>query len=132
MIYLDSSVALAQLLAEEVHPDDTFWSTGPFVSSRLLQYEVWVRIHARGLEDSHGEDVNRLLAGLDVLELAPPVLARALEPFPVPVRTMDALHLASVEFLRTQGQRPSLATYDRRQSEAAAALDIPLVDLAAA
>lgn len=103
MIYLDSSVVLAQILAEEVRPDDGFRSTGPFVSSRLLQYEVWVRIHARGLEESHGEDMNRLLAGLSLLELAPPVLAKALERFPVAVRTLDALHLASIQFLRGQG-----------------------------
>jgi type IV pilus assembly protein PilB len=32
-----------------------------------------------------------------------PVLARALEPFPVPLRTLDALHLAAVAFLRGRG-----------------------------
>jgi len=63
------------------------------------------------------------------LELAPPVLARALEPFPVAVRTLDALHLASIEFLRGLGQRPLLATYDRRLADAAIALDIPLAIL---
>ncbi len=128
MIYLDTSVVLAQLLAEDMHPDGSFWAGGPFVASRLLQYEVWTRIHAMDLGESHGEDVSAFLGGLAFLELAPPVLARALEPFPVPVRTLDALHLASLEFLGGQGQRPRLATYDRRQSEAAAALDIPLVD----
>lgn len=129
MIYLDTSVVLAQLLAEDVHPPSSFWSRGPFVASRLLQYEVWTRIHARDLAESHGDDVHELLGGLAFLELAPPVLARALEPFPVPVRTLDALHLASIEFLRTQGQHLSLATYDRRLTDAATALDIPLADL---
>ena len=132
MIYLDTSVALAELLGEDVHPDPSFWSGGPFVSSRLLEYELWVRINGRGLAESHGDLVRSFLAGLALLELAPPVLARALEPFPLPVRTLDALHLASVEFLRRQGQRPTLATYDRRLSEAAAALGIPLAELGAA
>jgi hypothetical protein len=60
------------------------------------------------------------------LELVSPVPARALAPFPVPVRTLDALHLASIEFLRGLGQRPSLATYDQRLAVAAEALAIPL------
>ena len=129
MIYLDTSVVLAQLLAEDVLPPSSFWSKGPLVASRLLQYEVWNRIHAMGLAESHGDDVHELLAGLAFLELAPRVLVRALEPFPVQVRTLDALHLASIEFLRAQGQHPNLATFDRRLAEAAAALDIPLADL---
>lgn len=131
MIYVDSSVVLAQLLAEDRAPDPSFWLGGPLVSSRLLSYEVWNRINGRGLAGSHGEDVRTLLGRLAFLELAPQVLARALEPFPVPVRTLDALHLASLVFLRTMGQRPSLATYDIRLSSAAAALNIPLVPLAA-
>ena len=129
MIYVDSSVVLAQLLAEDVHPDPSFWEQGPLVSSRLLEYEVWTRVNGRGLGATHGEDVRLLLGRLAFLELAPPVLARATEPFPTPVRTLDALHLASIDFLRGMGQRPTLATYDRRLSEAAAALDIPVVAL---
>jgi hypothetical protein len=38
-------------------------------------------------------------------------------------------HLASIEFLRGLGQRPSLATYDVRLAEAARALAIPLADI---
>jgi uncharacterized protein len=129
MIYLDSSVALAQLLAEDRLPDPTLWDRGPLVSSRLLEYEVWTRINARGLAASHEDVVRGLLGRISFLELAPPVLARALEPFPVAVRTLDALHLASIEFLRGLGQRPSLATYDQRLAGAAEALAIPLVTI---
>jgi hypothetical protein len=129
VIYLDSSVILAQLLAEDRFPDPSFWNGGPLVSSRLLEYEVWNRINGRGLAGSHGDDVRSLLGRVAFLELAPPVLARALEPFPTPIRTNDALHLASIEFLRTVGQRPSMATYDRRLSEVAVELAIPLVQL---
>lgn len=38
----------------------------------------------------------------------------------------EALHLASIEFLRGLGQQPMLATYDRRMAEAAASLGISL------
>lgn len=126
MIYVDSSVVLAQLLAEDRYPDPAFWDGGPFVSSRLLEYEVWNRINARGLNVSHAEEVRLLLGRIAFLELVPPVLARALEPFPVSVRTLDALHLASIEFLRGLGQRPLLATYDGRLADAATGLDIAL------
>jgi hypothetical protein len=47
------------------------------------------------------------------------VLVRARAPFPSPVRTLDALHLASVHFLREQGQDVSLASYDERMLTAA-------------
>jgi hypothetical protein len=42
------------------------------------------------------------------------------------VRTRDALHLASIEFLRRQGQKVELASYDRRLIAAAAKLEVPL------
>lgn len=129
MIYLDSSIILAQLLAEDRRPAPAFWEEGPFVSSRLLEYEVWNRINGRGLTASHGDEVRMLFERVAFLELVPPVLQRALDPFPAPVGTLDALHLASMIFLRGLGQRPSLATYDQRLADAAAALDIARVDL---
>lgn len=64
-----------------------------------------------------------------MLELTPPVLSRALDAFPIPVRTLDALHLASCEFLRSRGQRIELASYDGRMVDAARAIGLPLVDL---
>ena len=61
--------------------------------------------------------------------MVPNVLARALEPFPSPVRTLDALHLASIEFLRGQGQAIQLASYDDRLNVAAKALGVPIAPL---
>jgi predicted nucleic acid-binding protein len=99
------------------------------VSSRLLQYELWTRVHARRLTATHGEAARELLARIAFLELAPPVLARALEPFPTPVRTLDALHLASLDFIRSHGQPVELATYDERLREAARGLGMPIFAL---
>ena len=56
MIYLDSSVALAHLLAEDRFPPDEFWEQ-PLVSSRLLECQVWNRINAQQLQNSHGDAV---------------------------------------------------------------------------
>ena len=104
----------------------TLWSES-LVSSRLLHFELWTRIHARGLGRSHGEEVCQLLGRMALLELTPSVLARSLDPFPV--RTLDALHLASTEFLRQQGQDVRIASYDARMSEAGRRLGIAGVDL---
>lgn len=128
MIYIDTSVVLAQLLAEDRKPPVPLWEE-TLISSRLLQYEVWTRIHARQLTISHGEIVESLLNRLVMLELTPTVLARALEPFPLPVRTLHALHLASLEFLRDQRQAVRLASYDARMLAVAAKLAIPLYRL---
>jgi hypothetical protein len=128
MIYLDASVALAHLLAQDRTPPDALWRE-PLIASRLLQYELWNRIHARGLSRSHGEEARALIAHVALIELAPAVLARALEPFPIPLRTVDALHMASLEFLREHGLTVELASYDERMLAAARALRIPLYAL---
>jgi predicted nucleic acid-binding protein len=72
--------------------------------------------------------VRKLLRGLLFLEMTPTVLERALEPFPIPLRTLDALHVASIHHLRVLGDDVSLSTFDRRMSEAARAMGIPLWD----
>lgn len=128
MIYLDTSVALAQLLAEDRVPPESLWKE-TLVSSRLLEYELWNRLHARGLAASHGPAARALLGRLALLELAPTVVARALEPFPVPVRTLHALHLASLEFLRERRQDITLASYDERLNGAARKLGVRVMPL---
>jgi hypothetical protein len=72
---------------------------------------------------------HRPLARVGFLELSPPVPARALEPFPVPVRMLDALHLASVQFLKGLQADVTLASYDERQKAVARALGIGTADV---
>lgn len=127
MIYLDTSVALAQLLGETRRPPAALWSE-PLISSRLLEYELWTRVHARKIPARDHESVRSLLEQVSLLELSPTVLARALLPFPVPVRTLDALHLASLDYLRANGQDVPLASYDQRLNEAATRMGIDLHD----
>ncbi|MGH6916240.1 MAG: PIN domain-containing protein [Geminicoccaceae bacterium] len=129
MIYLDTSAFLAQLLAEHQRPPAALWQE-PLIASRLLAYEAWTRLHARGLETSHGRAADEFLARIALVELSPLVLRRALEPFPLPVRTLDALHLASIDFLIQRRLDVRLATYDRRLAAAAAAMGVSVYDLA--
>jgi len=44
LIYLDTSVALAQLLAEDRVPPEALWQE-PLISNRLIEYKIWKRIH---------------------------------------------------------------------------------------
>lgn len=128
MIYLDTSVVVAYLFGETVRPLDALWDE-KLTSSRLLEYELWTQINARRLSAAHGETARMLLGRIAFSELSRTVLARALDPFPTPVRALDALHLASLEFLRGQGHSVELASYDRRMIAAATALKIPLASL---
>jgi predicted nucleic acid-binding protein len=128
VIYLDTSVVLAHLLAEDRGPPPALWAEELW-SSRLLEYELWNRIHALDLARSHGDLVRLLLARVSLIELDPTVLGRATQPFPAPTRTLDALHLASASWLRERGGEVRLATYDRRLAEAAQAMGREVVEL---
>lgn len=128
MIYLDTSVALAHLLAEDRGPPAELWAE-ELVASRLLQYELWNRLHARELARSHGDIARLLLARVSWLELRPVVLERALHPFPTRVRTLDALHVSSALFLRERGREVAVATYDTGLGEASRAVGLSLYRL---
>jgi hypothetical protein len=104
-----------------------FWNS-KLVSSRLLEYEVWNRLHARQLGRSLASEARSLITGIELIELSEPVLSRALEPWPTTIRTLDA-HLATTEHLRSRGASIELASYDNRLAAAVRALGIPLAAL---
>jgi hypothetical protein len=128
VIYLDSSVLLARLFVEQRAPAEELWRQS-LISSRLLMYEVWSRLNGRGLDHSHGEPARALFDRITLLDLTPSVLDRALQPFSMPVRTLDGLHLASIVYLLSNRQPVELASYDKRLNAAARALGIPLAPL---
>jgi hypothetical protein len=128
VIYIDSSVALASVLTEARQPPEALWSKRLF-SSRLLEYEVWNRIFAKGIADTHRGEIEALLRKIDLVELSRECLRRALRPYPVAVRTLDGLHLATMAYLRKQGEGVELASYDDRLLAAAGALGIPCAAL---
>jgi hypothetical protein len=128
MIYVDTSVVLAHLLAQDRRPRDALWGE-TLVSSALLEYEAWTRIHARRLARTHGEGLRAVLGRVARIELVAEVLGRARERFPVEIRTLDALHLASIRFLIDQGQSVALATYDWRMLAAARRMKLDVYPL---
>jgi len=126
--YIDSSVALASVLTEVRQPPEALWTKRLF-SSRLLEYEVWNRIFAKGMGDTHCGEIEVMLRKIDLVELSRDSLRRALRPYPVLVRTLDGLHLATMAHLREQGEEVELASYDNRLLAAAETLGIPLAVL---
>jgi hypothetical protein len=92
------------------------------VSSRLPECE------AHQLQNLHGEAVPNLIGRVAMIEMVRPVLARGLQPFPVAVRTLDAIHLSALEFVRAQQQNVQLASYNERLITAARLLGIAVWD----
>ena len=126
MIYIDSSVALAHLLNEQRRLPDTVWNEQRITSSRLLEYEVWNRLHAKGFAVSLVLSAREFIDSIELVDLTPRVLSRALMSFPLEVRTLDGLHLATADYLRGDGENIELATYDVRMLAAARALGIAI------
>ena len=115
------------LLAEDRTPPETLWQETLWraVCSNTKSGAGSMRAASAG-RTAKGE--RSLIGRVALLEMAPPVLGRALEPFPMPVRTRRLL-LASVELLRGRGQSIELASYDDRLLSAARAMGIPLLTL---
>jgi hypothetical protein len=79
--------------------------------------------------------VKAILNRLDVTKLDEKVLARAAQPFPIPIGTLDAIHLATALHLRARwppDERPLLfATHDRALAAAARAMHFDVIGAAA-
>jgi predicted nucleic acid-binding protein len=125
VIYLDTSVVLATLFNEKRRPPPALWSELT-MSSRLLEYEVIVRLYAVNAPAKAHRLAHAFFVNVTFSDLDAQTLARALQPFPVSVRTLDAIHLSTIMFLKSRGISIELATYDTRLAKAATALGIVL------
>ncbi len=63
----------------------------------------------------------RILEGLETVEITRVVLARAAQPLPTPLGTLDAIHLVSAMAWREQSETLLFATHDLALSAAARA-----------
>ena len=129
--YIDSSVVLRHILLGQIALARALAFPNP-MSSELLEIECRRVIHrcrlAGELDDrtlvAAEERLDAVLAGLDLVELAPAIKKRAMEAFPVNVRTLDALHLATaLEYrARAVGQELLVFSHDRGMNLCARAL----------
>lgn len=119
--YLDTS-ALLRLVLREPGALVELRKCQSLVSSELLAVEALRtldRLRLQGmltLEETSArrEIVSEWLEGIDLVVLQRPILARATEPFPTALGTLDALHLATALVWRDRTQTtPVVATHDR-------------------
>ena len=82
--------------------------------------------------DTLGEyqaSVETVLASINELEISTAVLARARQPLPVPLATLDALHLSSALLWRDQHPEEDfvVATHDRALGRAARIMGLTVI-----
>jgi predicted nucleic acid-binding protein len=133
--YLDTS-ALLRLVLREPGALVDLRSCEALVSSELLVVEALRTIDRLRLQGalsveqaaSRRVTVTEWLEAVDLVLLRPPVLARASDPFPIPLGTLDALHLATALVWRDRMRRALvMATHDDALALAARAFGIEVL-----
>jgi predicted nucleic acid-binding protein len=118
--YIDTS-ALLRLVLREPGGLDELRSYDALVSSELIAVEsvrTIDRLRLQGaltIEEAAARSraVSDWLEAIDLVLLRPPVLSRASEPLPMPLGTLDAVHLATALIWRERvGALPTMATHD--------------------
>ena len=118
--YIDTSALLRIVLREPGALDD-LRSYDTLVSSELIAVESVRTLDRLRLQGSlttqeaaaRRRTVNEWLEAIDLVLLRTPVLSRASEPMPMPLGTLDALHLATALIWRDRmGPLPTMATHD--------------------
>ena len=127
--YIDTS-ALLRIVLREPGSLDVLRTYDGLVSSELIAVEsarTIDRLRMQGvLSLDEAADrisaVNEWLGAIDLVLLRPSVLSRASDPMPMPIGTLDAIHLATALIWRDRlGPLPELATHDAALGTAARA-----------
>ncbi len=126
--YLDSSVALRVLLHEpEALPKLARWD---LVASELVEVEVRRALHRLNLDRTLSSEALALLTGelhlllsaVDQVPISRAILNRAGGPMATPVKTLDAIHLATaLTWSEYHGREILFLTHDRQLATAARA-----------
>jgi predicted nucleic acid-binding protein len=118
--YIDTSALLRIVLREPGALGDLRSYDG-LVSNELIAVESARTIDRLRMQGNLSMDeaaeraaaVNEWLEAIDLVLLRPPVLSRASEPMPMPIGSLDAIHLATALIWRDRiGPLPELATHD--------------------
>ena len=135
--YLDSSALLRIILREPGALElKELRSCESIISSELLAIECPRTIDRLRLQKSLSTEeaasrfavVREWLEAVDLVLLQRPILSRASEPFPTPLGTLDALHLATALVWRDRTQQELvMATHDGGLAIAARAFGIQVL-----
>ena len=134
--YLESSALVRALLDHDAGVASALDGPGRHVTSAvtfaeaqraLVRARVAGRINVKA-EAALSDHLERRSARLEILAVTDGVLTRAGRPFPVePVRTLDAIHLATLELLGEPPQLVRVVTRDERVAANARALGYAVV-----
>ena len=132
--YLDSSVLLRHILLGEESIRHAL-EFPRVVSSELIEIECRRVLHrcrlAGELTDESlavaRERLDEVLAGIDLLEMSRQIKQRAMDPFPVNVRTLDALHVATALLVGEDAGGVALFSHDEGMNRCARSLGINAV-----
>lgn len=133
--YLDSSVALRIILgARGALPK---WKALEHViSSALIEVECLRTLDRLRLAENIAAEeiavrrqaVYDLVSRMDIVDITQPVLARASQPLPIPLKTLDAIHLATATLWREAEQTEiEIATHDEALALAARAIGFQVI-----
>jgi predicted nucleic acid-binding protein len=135
--YVDSSVLLRFIL-DQPDPLSDLLRFDSRVTSLVAEVECLRAVEsARSRGQLTGEEaadrrriVHAQLRRMRRLPVSLPVIRRAGEAYPLPVKSLDAIHLASALMVRDR-EAPDLvfATHDRRLGRLAAVMDLPVIGL---
>lgn len=133
--YLDSS-AILRLVLGQANALKEWRSITQGVASALVEVECLRTLDrlrlAEGLEDAkiaeRREAVFRLMEAMEIVEVTRPVLARAAQPLPTALGTLDAIHLATALLWRDRGgDHLVMATHDEALATAAKASGLRVI-----
>ncbi len=134
-VYVDTSVILRRLLWEPGAIEDwRDWESA--VTSELLETEALRSLDRMRLIDrlsasqfnSKVAELKDVISGLELVALDRIVLRRAGAPLPVPLGTLDAIHLATAQlWVEYANQELTFATHNRQLGFAARALGFPVM-----
>ena len=135
MLYLDASVVLRIVLGEPSSLGDRTRFVGA-VASALTEVESLRALDRLAHQGSLLPDelanrrahLYRLLEEVTMVDVTRTVLRRAAEPFPTPLGTLDAIHLATALAWRdARGEALTMATHDKALGTAARAVGLEVV-----
>ena len=129
--YLDSSVLLRHILLGE-EPIRHALEFPRVVSSELIEIECRRVLHRCRLTGELTDEtltvarerLDEVLAGIDLLEMSMQIKQRAMDPFPVNVRTLDALHVATALMVGEDAGGVALFSHDEGMNRCARSLGI--------
>ena len=136
-VYLDASVVL-RLVLRERGPSLDLATVAGSIHSELVRIECLRTLDRLRLQRrlDEGETARARKAAFEILKtsglipLTSAILARASGPFPAPLGTLDAIHLATaLTFRDVTGEELVLATHDQGLAEAARSMNLDVVGL---